>query len=74
LGVIHELFMSFSEREISIILLFDSMKKLSSHNGCLTLVFDFWILSLLAVLSMHISLINLIRHTVSKNISAKPKD
>ena len=35
---------------------------------------NFWILSLLAVRSMHISLINLIRHTVSKNISAKPKD
>jgi hypothetical protein len=29
-GVIHELFMSFSEREIRIILWFDSMKKLSS--------------------------------------------
>ena len=73
-GVIHELFMSFSEREIRIILWFDSMKKSSSHKRGSTLVFDFWILSLLAVQSMHISLINLIRDTVCKNISAKPKD
>ena len=73
-GVIHELFMSFSEREIRIILWFDSMKKSSSHKRGSTLVFDFWILSLLAVWSKHISLINLIRHTVCKNISSKPKD
>ena len=73
-GFIHELFMSFSEREISIILWFDSMKKLSSLERDSTHVFDFCMLSLLAVLSMHISLINLIRDTVHKNILAKPKD
>ncbi len=37
-GVIPELFMSISEREIRIILWFDSMKKLSSLKCCLTLV------------------------------------
>jgi hypothetical protein len=72
-GVIPERFMSFSEREIRIILWFDSMSKIyPTLEPGLTLVtphVDFRILSWLAVWSMHISLIKLIRHTASKYFS-----
>jgi hypothetical protein len=82
-GIIPELFMIFSEQEICIILWFDSINKIVSQwLPCSTLVLHvrprtpphplhFWILAWLAVRITHISLIDLIRHTLHQNISEK---